>query len=47
MFAADQFRNTTKTKRGRDVPVIAPLAQDLVEWLEESQPEHDDVLVCA
>jgi integrase len=47
VFAADQFRNTTKTKRGRDVPVIAPLAQDLVEWLEESQPEHDDVLVCA
>jgi len=30
LFAADEFRNTTKTKRGRDVPVIAPLAQDLV-----------------
>ena len=46
VFTSDQFRNTTKTKRGRDVPVIAPLAQDLVEWLEESQPEHEDQLVC-
>jgi integrase len=47
VFTSDQFRNTTKTKRGRDVPVIGPLAQDLVQWLEESEPESEVQLVCA
>jgi hypothetical protein len=46
VFTSDQFRNATKTRRGRDVPVIAPIAQDPVEWLERSQPEHEDQLVC-
>jgi integrase len=29
VFTRGKIRNTTKTGRGRDVPVIAPLAQDL------------------
>jgi len=47
VFTAGQFRNTTKTKRGRDVPVIAPLAQDLVEWHRESEPGREDDPVCS
>ncbi len=45
VFTADQFRNTTKTKRGRDVPVIAPLAHGLVEWHRESTPGRENDLV--
>jgi hypothetical protein len=29
------------------VPVIAPLAQDLAAWLEEFQPEYENVLICS
>jgi hypothetical protein len=34
VFTSGQIRNTTKTGRGRDVPVIAPLAQDVVDLFE-------------
>lgn len=46
VFNSGQIRNTTKTKRGRDVPVIAPLAQDLVELYESTMPEDNDELIC-
>src|ERR1019366_7023948 len=47
VFTSGQIRNTTKTGRGRDVPVIAPLAQDLVDLFEDSRPEQDDELICS
>ena len=47
VFTSGQIRNTTKTGRGRDVPVIAPLAQDLFDLFEDSRPEQDDELICS
>jgi len=45
-FVLGTTRNTTKTGRGRDVPVIAPLAADLVQHFDETLPLRDDGLIC-
>jgi integrase len=47
VFAAGEIRNTTTIKRGRDVPVIAPLAQDSVAWHAESEPGDADDPICS
>ena len=47
VFTSGQIRNTTKTGRGRDVAVIAPLAQDLGDLFEAVQPEHAGTLICS
>jgi len=31
VFVAGEFRDTTKTRKGRDVPIATPLAADLIE----------------
>lgn len=46
VWVAGEFRNTTKTRVGRDVPVVAPLAADLVDLLAECSPTASDALVC-
>jgi integrase len=46
VFVSGEIRNATKTGRGRDVPIVAPLAADLVALREEARPEADDALVC-
>jgi integrase len=46
-FVDGYMLDGTKTGPGRDVPVIGPLAQDLMAWLEESSPVDADELVCA
>lgn len=46
VFVAGELRDRTKTGLGRDVEVIAPLAEDLAVLYEVQQPTDDD-LVCA
>ncbi len=43
-YTAGEIRETTKTRKGRDVPIVAPLAADLMtQW---DSIEHDpDALV--
>jgi integrase len=46
VWVAGEYRHTTKTRVGRDVPVVAPLAADLVDLLAASPPSTPDALVC-
>jgi integrase len=51
VFVAGEFRDTTKTRRGRDVPIIAPLAADLLDLRasigEGATSVDPEALVCA
>jgi integrase len=46
VWVAGEFRNTTKTRVGRDVPVVAPLSADLIDLMAECAPIASDALVC-
>ncbi len=45
VFVAREFRDTTKTRKGRDVPIVAPLGADLTEPLK-SVGLDTDAWVC-
>jgi len=50
VFVAGEFRDTTKTRTGRDVPIVAPLAADLLDLraqVGESATVDPEALVCA
>ena len=49
---AGEFRDTTKTRKGREVPIIAPLAADLLDLRAQvsegaTASVDPEVLVCA
>jgi integrase len=41
VFVAREFRDTTKTRKGRDVPIVAALAADLTEPLKSIELDTD------
>jgi integrase len=45
VFVAGEIRHRTKTGAGRDVEIIAPLAEDLLRY-EQGAPTSDEGLVC-
>jgi integrase len=47
VFVSGQIRHTTKTGRGRDVEIVAPLAADLVALYQHTMDNSGDNLVCA
>jgi hypothetical protein len=47
VFVSDHIRHTTKTGRGRDQEIVAPLAADLIELPEKVPPGSSDALVCS
>ncbi len=47
VFVSDHIRHTTKTGRGRDQEIVAPLAADLIELREKVPPGSSDALVCS